>query len=1107
MHGEVDFDGHKRKERTMLKKMILAAAVAFMAAHAALADTEVVDGITWTYVATNGYAVVGDESSSSTAVPESTTGEIAIPSTLGGCAVVGIGNRAFFDCGRLKGVAIPDGVKTIGEYAFGDCSGLKSLTIPDGVASIGKFAFSGCSSLTSVVVPDGVASVGEGAFAYCSGLKTVTIPQCVCDVGVGTVFDAESITKAVVSAGVTNIGTRAFAGCSSLANVTIPEGVKTIGDNAFEGCSGLKRVVIPAGVASIGSFAFRDCCELVGATLPDSVKSIGEWAFAGCYDLVDVAVPEGVSAISDHLFDGCYSLASVTIPDGVGRVGGSAFRDCCDLASVALPGSVTNVGDYAFSGCIALSAVHVADLAAWCGVSFANASANPVSCAHCFYLDGAKVTELTIPAGVASVGDYVFEGCSALTSVTIPGSVTNVGYCAFNGCSGLTSIAVDAGNAAYSSVGGMLLSKDGKTLVQGVNGAVAVPGGVSAIGNNAFAGCSGLSSVAMPDGLADIGDYAFSGCVGLGEVSIPGSVTNIGEKAFHGCNSALFDTSSVPGVKLLDGWAVESSETLSGELELSGMRGIGCGTFRGCGELAGVTIGETVTYMGAHAFDGCGKLARVTILSESESVANYRYFDGQTALSLDANGGVIAVRKVLVAKGKAIGALPEASRDRHAFLGWFTAAEGGKQVSATAKASSDAVYYAHWRYVGSADESHIYINIGDAYSSASDGSFLLGLSELIESYSAPKVVVSGLPSGIKYDSKTMKISGKTTKPGVYAVKVSATNKTVKKAVVKEFTLTVPNRTCDLLPGLLPATDAYGVVRCGVAFDSSRIDCAPVAGWSVKVSGLPAGMKYDSKSGKVIGTPAKAGNFTVTFTASKKGEKSKSATITLHVEPLSAWAQGTFNGVLWAGAGELGTLPAGTVTLTVGAAGKVSGKLQAEGKTWTLSAVSYESSDDEKGEYVATVAGKSGKESFTCRMAVSAEKLGDSTRGVAVSEEWSAWQNLWKTEPWKSAAKQFAGKTFVLAGKADGLPTDGDSVSLKFAASGAVAASGKFVTGQNAKTGKDIVYSAKCSTVLIPTGDGVYGVFLCFPPKAGKFDGFAISVPLAWDGKSFMLVAP
>ena len=72
-----------------------------------------------------------------------------------------------------------------------------------------------------------------------------------------------------------------------------------------------------------------------------------------------------------------------------------------------------------------------------------------------------------------------------------------------------------------------------------------------------------------------------------------------------------------------------------------------------------------------------------------------------------------------------------------------------------------------------------------------DGSLLLNVSENIESDSNPKVTVKGLPAGLKYDAATMTISGRATKPGVYAVTVSATNATVKQPVTATFEIVVP----------------------------------------------------------------------------------------------------------------------------------------------------------------------------------------------------------------------------------------------------------------------------------------------------------------------------
>lgn len=47
-----------------------------------------------------------------------------------------------------------ENVKTIPAYAFYGCGGIKSITIPDSVTSIDRGTFYGCSGLTSITIPD-----------------------------------------------------------------------------------------------------------------------------------------------------------------------------------------------------------------------------------------------------------------------------------------------------------------------------------------------------------------------------------------------------------------------------------------------------------------------------------------------------------------------------------------------------------------------------------------------------------------------------------------------------------------------------------------------------------------------------------------------------------------------------------------------------------------------------------------------------------------------------------------------------------------------------------------------------------------------------------------
>ena len=93
--------------------------------------------------------------------------------------------------------------------------------------------------------------------------------------------------------------------------------------------------------------------------------------------------------------------------------------------------------------------------------------------------------------------------------------MTSIGDKAFSRCSGLVAISVSKDNDKYSSGNGLLLSKDGGTLIQGVNGDVTIPSTVINICDRAFADCSGLAHVAIPDSVTHIGDGAFYGCSGL----------------------------------------------------------------------------------------------------------------------------------------------------------------------------------------------------------------------------------------------------------------------------------------------------------------------------------------------------------------------------------------------------------------------------------------------------------------------------------------------------------------------------------------------------------------------------------------------------------------
>jgi len=366
------------------------------------------------------------------------------------------------------------------------------------------------------------------------------------------------------------------------------------------------------------------------------------------------------------------------------------------------------------------------------------------------------------------------------------------------------------------------------------------------------------------------------------------------------------------------------------------------------------------------------------------------------------------------------------------------------------------------------------IAVADA-TTAADGTFSLNLGACIISPTQPKLAVSGLPSGISFNAKTGVISGKATKPGTYNVTVSATKASMKKTVTATFKIVVPNLKSNVLPRLKQDKEAYGVVMCGVDFDADRIDCTHEAGWTVKVTGLPAGLKYDAKKNRITGVATKAGTYTVTFTASKKGKKNEVATITLNVEALPKWAIGTFTGnvKLKMENGELEEVY-GTATMTVGAAGKISGKIAIDGTNWTFSAASYASVEwpdgleqlddlDNLGDdrvFVVEATAKAGKATRAIVVEVG-NGVGDGVRGApalpAVAEgtfgecEVKMWRNVWKD----------TGMAQLLAtwkGAYDYLTDDGEPLTLTIDANGGVKVAGTLANGRKLSFSTSLLYA-------------------------------------------------
>lgn len=432
----------------------------------------------------------------------------------------------------LKEVRMPKVSKQVGEYMCTNCQVLERVVLPEGCNQVGNRAFWRCEKLTDIVNTEKIDSIGAGAFYY-TQIDAQFAPLKYIGKEYYGAFDHNKRLKAISFAdGIPFIPKRAFADCYSLEELAIPGSVESIGESAFEGCSGLKKVSIGEGTKTLEAYAFKNCSQASDFTMPSTIVAIGQKAFDNVpfpfevedgvsyirniaysvsKETTNIVIREGTTIIVDYFRNerGISSVTSVSLPSTLKGIGSYAFESARSLSSITLPEGLEYIGEHAFDGA-KLSSITIPSTVASIGKgafyceNMVRVNWNAVD-AIAKGPFSSSIEKITFGEGVKRVPDELMSNCSGLVRAIFSSTIEEIGAGAFSGCESL------------------------KRIDWAENGAL------KKIGGGAFYYNMAIEEFVFPEGVQEIGNYVFgtgsyyaSKQTPLRSITIPSTVTHIG---------------------------------------------------------------------------------------------------------------------------------------------------------------------------------------------------------------------------------------------------------------------------------------------------------------------------------------------------------------------------------------------------------------------------------------------------------------------------------------------------------------------------------------------------------------------------------------------------
>lgn len=383
--------------------------------------------------------------------------------------------------------------------------------------------------------------------------------------------------------------------------LVLPNDIKHIGENAFKNNANVRRIVIPASVVEIHESAFENCRAL------EEVYFVSEEHSQTAEQAEDTSIDfSDLSIVHRRAFYNCKALKKIDFSNvKTITLDQEAFKNCVSLQE-KLTLRAAKIGDSAFNGCVNLQGVKFEVSNVEIGArAFENCGANLQE--SNFEIDfnentvksigngafkGAKLAveneTFTLPDGLISIGENVFENCQTVKTVALGNTDLDVAKLFGEAFKGL-NVTVTADSAKLAEEQGVIYALEG-----GVKNKIVY------VNDNASSGETGKLDL-LASGITEIGEYAFAGVAGITEVVLPETLTAIGDGAFA--------NASIEKIKF-NGAAITE---------------IPARAFTGS-KINSIELPASVSIIGDYAFFGAKKLANVN-LENVVQIGDYAFYD------------------------------------------------------------------------------------------------------------------------------------------------------------------------------------------------------------------------------------------------------------------------------------------------------------------------------------------------------------------------------------------------------------------------------------------------------------------------------------------------